>query len=133
MTPEARAHLDTARLSLTKAKAGLRASAQEPSLAENAARDAYYVAFHAALALIVERTGKQPKTHAGVHRQLHRLTRNEPKFPRSMRDFILRAYDFKAIADYATTPPPRVSTARAATAIQSAEQFLDAVAALLPP
>jgi len=49
-----------------------------------------------------------------------------------VRDFILRAYDFKAIADYATMPPPRVSPARAATAIQSAEEFLEAVAALLP-
>ncbi len=132
MTPEAQAHFDTARLSLTKAKAGLQASALEPNLAENAARDAYYVAFHAATALIVERTGKQPKTHAGVHRQFHRLTLNEPSMAQPLRDFILRAYDFKAIADYATLPPPRVSPTRAANAIQSAEQFLAAVAALLP-
>jgi hypothetical protein len=51
--------------------------------------------------------------------------------PQSLRDFILRAYDFKAIADYATMPPPRISTARATTAVESAEQFLEAVGALL--
>jgi hypothetical protein len=39
--PEARAHLDTARFTLAKAKAGVQASTNEPSLAENAARDAY--------------------------------------------------------------------------------------------
>lgn len=61
MTPEAQAHLDTAHL--TKAKAGLQASAQEPSLAENAARDAYYVAFHAALARLSSvRAGSQRPT-----------------------------------------------------------------------
>jgi hypothetical protein len=49
--------------------------------------------FHAALALIVERTGKEPKRHASVQRQFHQLTRHDPAIPQSMRDFILRAYD----------------------------------------
>ena len=122
MKPEARAHLDAARFTLVKAKAGVQASTHEPSLAENAARDAYYVAFHAALALIVERTGKEPKRHASVQRQFHQLTRHDLAIPQSMRDFILRAYDFKTVADYATLPPPRITPARAAKAVQSAEQ-----------
>ncbi len=133
MTPEARAHLDTACLSLIKAQAGLRASAVEPSLAENAARDAYYVAFHAAHALIVERTGREPKTHAGVHRQFHRLTVDEPGMAQPLRDFLIRAYDFKAVADYATVPPPRISVERASRAVETAEKFLAAVNELLEP
>lgn len=38
-----------------------------------AARLAYYAQFHAAQALIVERTDKLPKTHNGVDRQFHKL------------------------------------------------------------
>ena len=102
-------------------------------LAEDAARNAYYAAFHAAQALIVERTGKAPKTHSGVHRQYHRLTQHEPAVPQAMRAFLNQAYDFKATADYDTAPPPRISPQRAATAIQLAERFLAVVSALLPP
>jgi uncharacterized protein (UPF0332 family) len=133
MTPEAQAHLDTARLALAKARLELQASAQDPILAEDAARNSYYVAFHAAQALIVERTGKRPKTHAGVHRQFHRLAQHEPTIPQPMRDFLNRAFGYKATVDYDTLPAPRISPARAASAIQTAEQFLDMIVALLPP
>ncbi len=46
---------------------------------EDAGRNAYLAAFHAAQALIAERTGKDAKTHKGVHAQFARLTRNEPR------------------------------------------------------
>lgn len=133
MKPEAQAHLDTARLSLEKARACLVASLQAPVLAEDAARDAYYVAFHAAQALIVERTGKHPRTHSGVHTQFHRIAVSEHSITLPLRAFLVKAYDFKATADYDTAPPPRISPARAASAVQSAEDFLNAVAALLVP
>jgi hypothetical protein len=65
------------------------------------------VAFHAA-----ERTGKEPKRHASVQRQFHWLTRHDPAIPQSMRDFILRAYDFKTVADYHPSPTTHHSRPR---------------------
>jgi uncharacterized protein (UPF0332 family) len=47
---------------LTRARAIFAAA-----IPEDAARDAYLAAFHAAQALIAERTGKSAKTHRGVH------------------------------------------------------------------
>lgn len=132
MKPELNAHIQTARLSLTKAKACLHAAAAEPMLAEDAARDAYYAVFHAAQALIMERIGRSPKSHAGAHSQFNRLIQAEPGFPAALRAFLVQAYDFKATADYDTRPPPRISVKRAETAIRSAEQFIAAIVALLP-
>ena len=51
MTPEAQRSLEKADNCLT-----------------TAGRNAYLAAFHAARALIFERTGKVAKTHRGVHR-----------------------------------------------------------------
>ena len=46
-------------------------------LADEAGRAAYLVAFHAAQALIFERTGGTPKTHQGVRWQFGALARTE--------------------------------------------------------
>ena len=80
-----------------------------------------------------ERMNKSSKTHSGVHRQFHRLVQHEARIPKELRDFLVRAYDFKSIADYDTSPPPRISPARAAAAITTAELFLAAVTTLIPP
>ena len=48
-------------------------------LAAVAARLAYYAAFHAAEAVIVERSDKIVKTHAGVRAEFARLSRDEPE------------------------------------------------------
>jgi uncharacterized protein (UPF0332 family) len=70
VTPEAEAHLDKARECLTRARIIVAAGVME-----DAARDAYLAAFHAAQALICERTGRDAKTHRGVHIAFARLTR----------------------------------------------------------
>ena len=57
MTPEAKDYLDKARDDLEDAR-----KIAAIHLAKVAARSAYYVAFHAAEALIIERTGKIAKT-----------------------------------------------------------------------
>ena len=62
MTPEANEHLDKARQGLTRARTILGAG-----IGEDAGRNAYLAAFHAAQALIAELTGKDGKTHKGVH------------------------------------------------------------------
>src|SRR5947208_12942805 len=52
---------------------------------EAAGRNAYLATFHAAQSLIAERTGKDAKTHKGVHAQFARLTRNEPRLGSELR------------------------------------------------
>ncbi|HEX3522373.1 MAG TPA: hypothetical protein VHT52_09830 [Stellaceae bacterium] len=47
-------------------------------MGEDAGRNAYLAAFHAAQALIAERTGKEAKTHKGVHAQFARHKKRAP-------------------------------------------------------
>jgi uncharacterized protein (UPF0332 family) len=60
VTPGAQAYLDKAREDMDDAR-----TIMAITLAKVAARSASYAAFHAADALIVERTGKIAKTHPG--------------------------------------------------------------------
>ena len=124
MTPEAKEHFDKARQCLTRARTILAAG-----VGEDASRNAYLAAFHAAQALIAERTGKDAKTHKGVHAQLARLTRNEPRLGLELRQFL--AHDIKSIADYGLGPDTDVPLDRAGAAIDTAEQFVDRVTELL--
>ena len=126
MTPEAKEHLDKARQCLTRARAILTAG-----VGEDAGRNAYLAAFHAAQALIAERTGKDAKTHRGVHAQFARLTRNEPRLGVDLRQFLVRAYDMKSIADYGLGADTYVPLDRAGAAIETAEQFISRVMELL--
>jgi uncharacterized protein (UPF0332 family) len=72
-------------------------------------REAYLAAFHAAQALIAERSGRHAKTHKGVHVQFAKLTRNEPRIDLELRQFLPKAYDMKSIADYGIEPDASVS------------------------
>jgi uncharacterized protein (UPF0332 family) len=69
-----------------------------------AGRTAYLAGFHAAQALISERTGRAVKTHRGVNGELHRLTKDDPRLDTELRAFLGRTYNLKAIADYETGP-----------------------------
>jgi uncharacterized protein (UPF0332 family) len=126
VTPEAKGHLDKARQCLTRGRTILAAG-----IGEDAGRNAYLAAFHAAQALIAERTGMDVKTHRGVHAQFARLTRNEPRLGVELRQFLAQAYDIKSIADYGLGPDTDVSLDRAGAAINTAEEFVDRVAELL--
>ena len=81
--------------------------------------------------MIAERTGKDAKTHKGVHAQFARLTRNEPRFDLGLRQFLAQAYDLKSIADYGLGADTDVPLDRAGAAIDTAEQFVDRLAELL--
>jgi ribosomal protein S18 acetylase RimI-like enzyme len=70
----------------------------------DAGRAAYLAAFHAAQAIIFERSGKVVKTHRGVNIEFLRLTKDDPVFTPDQRRFLSQAYDFKAVADYDTGP-----------------------------
>ena len=97
MTPEAERFLAKARQTLEHGEAILGIG-----LGEEAARTAYLAAFHAAQALIYERTGREAKTHRGVHGQFALLSKDEASLPADLRRFLAQAYDLKAVADYAT-------------------------------
>jgi uncharacterized protein (UPF0332 family) len=60
------------------------------------ARCGYYAIFHAAEALILDRTGKVGKTHSGVRSEFARLTRNMSQADTAL---LAQAYKYKA-ADY---------------------------------
>ena len=126
MTPEAADHLAKAHQCLARARVILAAG-----VGEDAGRNAYLAAFHAAQALIAARTGKDAKTHKGVHTEFARLTRNEPRIDAELRRFLPQSYDLKAIADYELGPAADVPLDRASAAIETAERFIECIAALL--
>ena len=100
-----------------------------------AGRDAYMAAFHAALAIIVDRTGKEPKTHAGTRSEFARLAKDEPALGREAVAFLARAYEFKEFADYAEGRRPAGDQAR--EALDASANLIGIVATLvtqpLPP
>jgi uncharacterized protein (UPF0332 family) len=131
--PETQAHIDKAAQCLRKAHAGLLAARTVPDMAENAARDAYYAAFHAAKALIFERTGKVHKSHGGVHTEFNRLARSEPDLNLALRTFLKKSYAFKASADYEASAAASITPELAEVAVDDAEKFFKAIARLLAP
>jgi len=89
-----------------------------------AGRDAYLAGFHAAQALISERTSRSVKSHGGVNSELHRLIRGDVRIDDELRTFLSFAYNLKAIADYETGPNSEISAERAAEAVAVARRFV---------
>jgi uncharacterized protein (UPF0332 family) len=125
MKPEARDYLAKARDDLDDAEKIARIG-----LAKVAARSAYYAAFHAAEAFIINRTGKIVKTHSGVRAELARLLQTSPA-DKPLAAFLAQAYKFKEIGDYGIGLGATVSGNDAAAAIREAGHFVDRITALL--
>ena len=130
MTPQAEASLVRARRDIDEAR--LIASL---GLHGQAARSAYYAAFHAAEALIVERTGRIAKTHRGVHATFSRVTMDGDPGDRELWRTLPDAYRYKELADYSIDPDAIVRDTAAATLIDDATRFVARVAEMLalPP
>jgi uncharacterized protein (UPF0332 family) len=126
MTPETALFLAKANKFLAEADAMLNIG-----LSDAAGRAAYLAGFHAAQALISERTGRTVKTHKGVHTEFLRLTKDDPTFPHASRAFLSIAYNLKAIADYETGPGAEVSAEEAAGALERAKSFVAHLTRLL--
>ena len=126
MTPEAASYLAKAREDLNEAHqiSGI-------GLAKVAARSAYYAAFHAAEALIVEKTGRVAKSHSGVRSEFARLAKDDPRIARAMTTFLTQAYKYKEIGDYGVGTDAVVAISEAEAAIRSALGFPDCVDAVL--
>jgi uncharacterized protein (UPF0332 family) len=125
VTPEAERFLDKARQCLADA------TLYQPIVPRIAGREAYLAAYHAAEALIFERTGKIAKTHRGLRAQFARLARDEPSVDQALSEFLGRAYELKSLADYGTGTEANISTATATAAVVTAARFVDCIGALL--
>jgi len=116
------AYLDKARQSLNEAQA-----VADIGFHAAAGRAAYLASFHAAQALIIFRTGKVAKTHAGVRSEFARIAKDESGLERDLASFLARAYNLKTVADYAVGTEVAVSAPEAADAIAGAARFVDAI------
>jgi uncharacterized protein (UPF0332 family) len=119
VTSEAAGHFAKAYEYLTKARALM----DVLDYADEAGRAAYLAGYHPAQALIYDRTGREAKTHKGVHSQFNGLVRSDPSFDDELRRFLAQAYDLKAIADYEFGPDAAVSSERVEAAIATAIRF----------
>lgn len=128
MKPETAKALDKARTCLTKAEQMLAID-----LADEAARSAYMAAFHAAQALVFERTGKVAKTHAGVRIEFSRLAKDEAGFDRALISFLGQSYEFKTISDYGVDPGVTITAEHARNAITTATRFVEGIGGLVGP
>ena len=126
MTPEAEDYLKKARDHLDEARKIARIG-----LAKAAARSAYYAAFHAAQAFIVERTGRIAKTHSGVRTAFARLAKETSGDAPAFSTFLAQAYLYKEAADYSVGGGAELTMAEANDAIAMAERFIGWTAATL--
>jgi uncharacterized protein (UPF0332 family) len=126
LTPEAAQLLETARQHLAGSK-----SVGGLQLWYIAGREAYLAAFHAAEALVYERTGEIAKTHAGLRSRFAFLARSEPEIDQSYAMFLAEAYELKSIADYGANPATDVSADGAWAAIDTAERLIECIAKVI--
>lgn len=119
MTPEAAGYIEKARRCLDYARVNI-----SVDLGNDAGRNAYLAAFHAAQALIFETTGRIAKTHQGVQAEFSRLTRDDPTITADLRRFLSQAYNLKAVADYEAGPDAEVPVDRAVLALAGAKRFV---------
>jgi uncharacterized protein (UPF0332 family) len=125
VTPEAARFLDKARQCLADAVL------YQPIVPRIAAREAYLAAYHAAEALLYERTGKIAKTHRGLRAQFARLAKDEPRIDRTVAEFLGQGYELKSLADYGTGAEADITVATATAAITTATRFVEYIASLL--
>ena len=77
-------------------------------LTDDAGRAAYLAGLHAAQAFIFETTGRVYKKHSGAQREYSRQVKDDPRVDASLRTFLSRTYQLKAIADYETGPGSQI-------------------------
>jgi uncharacterized protein (UPF0332 family) len=126
VTPEAAQSLEIARQHLAAADASIGVP-----IAFVAAREAYLAGYHAAMAYVLEKTGKAAKTHSGLRSEFARLARTEPRIDPRLVGFLARAYTLKSAADYGADPLAMISLEQAREAAGVARQFIGAIAELI--
>jgi uncharacterized protein (UPF0332 family) len=127
VTPEASDHLAKAREYLSKARNLL----DVLHYSDEAARAAYLAGFHAAQALLFERTARTAKSHSGLRAAFAQLAKDDTRIDRTLTRFLARAYKSKEISDYGVGPEAVVSSAEAQEMIDLAARFVDRMAEIL--
>jgi uncharacterized protein (UPF0332 family) len=127
VSPESQEHIDKAREYIVKARTFLEVN----NYPDEAGRAAYLAAFHAAQALISERTGRVAKTHTGVRSQFSLLTKADVPIDLELRRFLSDGFNLKSVADYETGPDAHVPPDQASLAITAATRFVDVIAKIL--
>jgi uncharacterized protein (UPF0332 family) len=122
MTPETAAFLSAADEALADAQRIL-----EIDIPRQAARLAYYAQFHAAQAFIFEGTGTTSKTHKGVDKQFHKLTKFDQRLPSGLARDLSSAYRFKEVADYDVAGAAKITRRDAEAVIVVAQAFVVAI------
>ena len=127
MTPEAEAFLRKARESLASAEADVRAGR-----ANSAANRAYYAAFQASVALLIE-SGIRPRGDAWEHRFVisqvsGKLIRRRKVLPAELRGKLDQLLKLRLVADYRLAS---VSSGDAQQALRGARQVVEAIAGKL--
>ena len=123
MTPESEDHLRRAREYLSKAQMLLEVA----HLNDEAAR----AGFHAAQALISERTGRVVKTHRGVRSAFARLSKDDRRLDRTFTQFLGRAYRRKEQVDYGVGSEAVVHEGDAREMTRVAMGFVERIAEIL--
>jgi uncharacterized protein (UPF0332 family) len=126
LTPEAAQSLGIARQHLAAADASLGLP-----IAFIAAREAYLAGYHAAMAYVLEQTGKVAKTHSGLRSEFARLARREARIDPRFIGFLARAYTLKSAADYGVDPLAAISLDQAREATEMARQIVGAIEELI--
>lgn len=100
----------------------------EDGYLEEAAREAYLAAFHAARAFVRGRTGAAPRTHSGLRSMFAQEARKDPRLLGFGR-FLTNAYKIKETHDYdeIRTVPDEIARAT----IEKSREFVDRIAAIL--
>ena len=114
MTPETREHLE-----------------KVVHYSDEAGRAAYLAGFHAAQALISERTGRIAKTHAGVNAQFNLLAKDDPRIDAELRGFLPRAFDLKTTVDYVAGPDAFVLPEKVEAAITTVARLIGVITEML--
>ena len=127
MSPEAADYLEKARGFPNKARNWL----ETVHYGDEAARAAYLAAFHAAQALLFERTGQVVKTHRGVRTAFARLAAEDSRLDRTLTRFLAQGYRQKEIVDYAIGPQTIINESEAHEMINAAGRFVDRIAQIL--
>jgi uncharacterized protein (UPF0332 family) len=91
-----------------------------------ATREAYYAAYHAAEAYILDQTGKVAITDRGVRGEFGRLAGREPRIDRELTRFLATASQLKATANCGIGPTAApISADQATAAITTARRFIE--------
>lgn len=99
MSPEAIDYLGAAERALDRARRIAKAGVYD-----SAAREAYVAALGAARAVIFDKTGTAPKTHAGVRMQFFKLIHDGLPFDLALARFLQDGFDVKQTVDYDVVP-----------------------------